>query len=56
MGPKIPYCESQGSLSVKVVLKNASNVFLVDKNNYRKYQMVRDLNITVDTMKEIQLI
>lgn len=38
MGSKIPYCESKGFLSVKVVLKNASNVFLVDKNNFRKYQ------------------
>lgn len=38
MGPKIPYCKSKGSLSVKVVLKNASYVFLVDENNFRKYQ------------------
>ncbi|MCJ1776324.1 DUF1883 domain-containing protein [Mammaliicoccus sciuri] len=38
MSPKIPYCEAEGSLSVKVVLKNASNVFLVDKNNFRRYQ------------------
>lgn len=35
---KIPYAESNGSLSVKVNLKNAADVFLVDSANYRKYK------------------
>lgn len=34
----IPYADSNGSLTVKVELKQASNVFLVDANNFRKYK------------------
>lgn len=35
---QIPYAESNGHLSVEVNLKNASDVFLVDSTNFRKYQ------------------
>jgi len=35
---KVPYADSNGNLSVKVELKNASDVFLVDSQNYRKFQ------------------
>lgn len=35
---QIPYADSNGTLSVEVHLKNASNVFLVDRNNFSKYK------------------
>ncbi|ODR35514.1 DUF1883 domain-containing protein [Eisenbergiella tayi] len=35
---QIPYAESNGSLSVEVVLKHAADVFLVDSNNFQKYK------------------
>lgn len=34
---KIPYADSNGILNVEVSLKNAADVFLVDSNNYKKY-------------------
>lgn len=34
---KIPYCDSNGPLTVEVELENAADVFLVDSINYRKY-------------------
>ena len=34
---KIPYKIANGNLSVRVQLKNAANVFLIDELNYRKY-------------------
>lgn len=34
---KIPYADSNGHLSVEVHLQTASNVFLVDSINYKKY-------------------
>lgn len=37
MRNRIPCINSNGSFSVEVQLKNASNVFLVDKSNYQKY-------------------
>jgi len=33
---QIPYADSNGSLSVKVELRHAADVFLVDSSNYRK--------------------
>lgn len=33
---KIPYIDSPGNISVKVELNHATDVFLVDSNNYRK--------------------
>ncbi|MEK4024441.1 DUF1883 domain-containing protein [Sporosarcina sp. FSL W7-1283] len=35
---RIPYAQSNGQLSVEVELQYASDVFLVDETNYRKYQ------------------
>ena len=35
---KIPYADSNGTLSVTVKLKNASNVFLVDSANFQHYK------------------
>lgn len=35
----IPYAYSNGYLSVRVDLKHASNVFLVDSNNFQKYKL-----------------
>lgn len=34
----IPYADSTGSLSVRVELNHAADVFLVDSTNYRRYQ------------------
>lgn len=39
---EIPYADSKGKLSVDVDLKNASNVFLVDRNNFSKYKSGHD--------------
>lgn len=39
---KIPYADSNGSLSVKVELETAANVFLVDSDNYRKFTSGQD--------------
>lgn len=38
MSVKIPYADSNGTLSVIVDLDYAADVFLVDSNNFRKYQ------------------
>lgn len=38
MSVKIPYADSNGTLSVIVNLDYAADVFLVDSNNFRKYQ------------------
>ncbi len=35
---RIPYFDINGNLTVQVELKNASDVFLVDSQNYRKFQ------------------
>jgi hypothetical protein len=35
---QIPYTDTNGSLSVKVQLQHAANVFLVDSSNYQKYK------------------
>ncbi|WP_071062804.1 DUF1883 domain-containing protein [Andreesenia angusta] len=35
---KIPYADSKGTLSVKVELQHASDVFLVDSLNFQKFQ------------------
>ena len=35
---QVPYAESNGRLSVEVELRHAADVFLVDQNNFRKYQ------------------
>ena len=35
---QIPYADTQDRLSVEVELQHAADVFLVDQNNYRKYQ------------------
>lgn len=35
---KIPYAQSNGSLTVEVELKHAADVFLVNESNFRKYQ------------------
>lgn len=35
---KIPYANSNGNLSVEVILKNAADVFLVDSINFQKYK------------------
>lgn len=35
---RVPYAESNGQLSVEVELRHAADVFLVDRNNFRKYQ------------------
>lgn len=34
---QIPYADTTGRLSVEVELNHAADVFLVDSNNYRKY-------------------
>ena len=34
---QIPYADSTGRLSVKVELKHSSDVFLLDRLNYQKY-------------------
>lgn len=34
---EIPYCDSTGYFSVEVMLKHASNVFLVDATNLQRY-------------------
>ena len=39
---QIPYADSRGRLSVKVDLKNAANVFLVDSTNFQNYENGRD--------------
>ena len=40
---EIQYCDNQsGSLSVRVNLKNASNVFLVDQQNFNLYKSGQD--------------
>lgn len=41
---KIPYANTNGSLSVEVDLKHAADVFLVDSSNYRKYQSGQRFN------------
>ncbi len=38
---QIPYAESNGILSVEVMLKNAADVFLVDSSNFQKYKSGR---------------
>lgn len=38
---QIPYAESNGTLSVEVILKNAADVFLVDSSNFQKYKSGR---------------
>lgn len=35
---RVPYVDSNGRLSVEVELRHAADVFLVDQNNFRKYQ------------------
>lgn len=35
---QVPYADSNGHLTVKVDLKHAADVFLVDSTNFRKYQ------------------
>lgn len=35
---RIPYADSTGQLGVVVELQHAADVFLVDQNNFRKYQ------------------
>lgn len=35
--PSIPYADCNGSLSVRVELRHAADVFLVDSVNYRRY-------------------
>jgi len=34
---KIPYADTNGTLSVEVHLQNAADVFLVDRINYQRY-------------------
>ncbi len=34
---QVPYCDSNGVVSVTVQLQHASNVFLVDQQNYNAY-------------------
>lgn len=36
--PQVPYVESNGHFTAIVELKNASNVFMVDESNFRKYR------------------
>lgn len=36
--PSIPYADTNDSLSVKVELRHAADVFLVDSSNFRKYK------------------
>lgn len=38
MSVKIPYADSNGTLSVIVNLDYAADVFLVNSNNFKKYQ------------------
>ncbi|KLU64003.1 hypothetical protein DEAC_c39970 [Desulfosporosinus acididurans] len=35
---QIPYADSNGHLTVKVDLKHAADVFLVDSTNFRRYE------------------
>lgn len=35
---RVPYADSTGVLTAEVELNYASDVFLVDSNNFRKYQ------------------
>ncbi len=35
---QVPYANSNGQLSVEVELQHASDVFLIDQSNFRKYQ------------------
>lgn len=35
---KIPYCDSNGYLSVEVHLSHSADVFLVDSINFQKYK------------------
>jgi hypothetical protein len=35
---RVPYADSNGSLSVEVELEHAANVFLVDDTNFRRFQ------------------
>lgn len=35
---QIPYCDSNGVISVTVFLQNATNVFLVNQQNLNAYQ------------------
>lgn len=39
---QIPYCDSDGNISVEVHLKNTADVFLVDSDNFQKYKSGRD--------------
>lgn len=36
--PQVPYVESHGHFTAIVELDNASNVFLVNESNFRKYR------------------
>lgn len=35
---RIPYADCEGPLTVEVKISHAADVFLVDQNNFRKYQ------------------
>lgn len=39
---QIPYAQSNGTLTVEVHLQHAADVFLVDQNNFNKYQSGRE--------------
>lgn len=39
---QIPYADSTGTLSVKVELQHAADVFLVDSTNFQKYKRGAD--------------
>lgn len=41
---KIPYCDSNGILTAEVILKNQSNVFLLDQTNYNRYRQGQSFN------------
>lgn len=41
---KIPYVDSSGPVQATVELSHASNVFLVDSSNFKKYQARQRFN------------
>lgn len=41
---RVPYADSNGTLSVKVHLKHAADVFLVDSMNLQKYKNGRQFS------------
>ncbi|MDR3827713.1 DUF1883 domain-containing protein [Enterococcus casseliflavus] len=41
---KIPYIDSNGPVSATVKLSHASDVFLVDSSNFRKYKSGQSFN------------